>query len=225
MRTPGDSDSAPHTSVEFGTATSASPFRSRPTFVVVTSMTGDAPVTSTVSASDAIGSCASIEIVWPRTTCTLSRDNFWKPDSSNPTLYVPLGSAGNRKRPSACDTVVCTPINAGDVTETVTPGSTAPCASVTTPVRRPWVICPYAECVSKIPIRSTTTHAALDLIVGPPPLVTFVDRCRNVTGDILAEMIGDEQRQNHKKAYGSCVGAGGRPKKWIYRLGTTIPPS
>ena len=55
---------------------SASPRRWVPTFVVVTSTTGDAPVTVTFSVNDAIGSCASNEIVWPVTTRTFSRVSF-----------------------------------------------------------------------------------------------------------------------------------------------------
>jgi hypothetical protein len=56
MRTPGASDNAPHTSVELGMAISASPLRFVPTFVVVTSTTGDAAATVTFSLSDASGS-------------------------------------------------------------------------------------------------------------------------------------------------------------------------
>ncbi len=87
MRMPGASDSAPHTSVELGTAMSASPLRLVPTLVVVTSITGDAPVTVTLSVSDASGSCASTEIVWPRATLMFSRVSFWNPESSNRSLY------------------------------------------------------------------------------------------------------------------------------------------
>src|SRR5215471_11915621 len=115
---PGASDSAPHTSVEFGTAISASPLRLVPTFVVVTSITGDAPVTLTVSDSDASGICASTEIVWPSTTWTFSRVTFWNPERSKETVYTPVGSAGKRNLPSGCVTVDCTPMSDGDVTVT-----------------------------------------------------------------------------------------------------------
>jgi len=65
---PGASESAPHTSVEFGTPVSSAPLRLLPTLVLVTSTTGEAPETLSLSASDAIGSCASTEMVWPVTT-------------------------------------------------------------------------------------------------------------------------------------------------------------
>ena len=71
-----------------GRAMSASPLRSLPTFVVVTSTTGDAPVTVTFSVKLPICICASSEIVWPSTTWMLSRSNFLKPGRSNETLYV-----------------------------------------------------------------------------------------------------------------------------------------
>ena len=108
-----------------------------PTFVVVTSTTGDAPVTVTFSVRLPICICASCEIVWPSTTWMLSRSNFLKPCRSNESLYVPDGNAGNRYLPSASVTVVRVPISAGDVAVTVTPGNTAPCASVTVPASRP----------------------------------------------------------------------------------------
>ena len=86
MRTPGASDSAPHVSVEVGTAVSASPFKLVPTLVVVTSTTGAAPVTVTLSFSVPICNCVSSEIVWPSTTWMLSRTVVLKPCRSNVTL-------------------------------------------------------------------------------------------------------------------------------------------
>ena len=53
MRTPGDSESAPHTSVELGTAISSSPFRFVPIFVVETSTRGESPVTVMLSVEPA----------------------------------------------------------------------------------------------------------------------------------------------------------------------------
>ena len=86
MRTPGASESAAHTSVEFGTAMSSSPFRLVPILVVETSTTGDAPVTMMFSVRPPTCSWASNEIVWPRTTAMLSRSIGRNPDSSKVSL-------------------------------------------------------------------------------------------------------------------------------------------
>jgi len=82
-------------------------------------------------------------------------------------LYVPLGSAGKRYRPSGCVTVVCPPISAGDVAVTVVPGSTALCASVTMPVMRPWVICAEAGAAASHATARTTNVAAFDVMEPP----------------------------------------------------------
>src|SRR5262249_16947390 len=79
----------------------------------------------------------------------------------------PVGSAGKRNRPSACDTVDCTPINAGEVAVTVTPGKMAPCVSVTSPVRRPCVVC-AADAAACKATNTTANTAAPDLIMHPP---------------------------------------------------------
>jgi hypothetical protein len=59
MRTPGASDSAPHTSVEFGTAISSSPLRLVPILVVEVSTSGESPVTVTLSVMPPTSSVAS----------------------------------------------------------------------------------------------------------------------------------------------------------------------
>src|SRR5262245_60818169 len=100
----------------------------------------------------------------------LSRSNFLNPDRSNITLYAPVGNAGNKYRPSASVFVVRLPIKAGDVTVTVTPGITAPCASVTMPVSRPCVICACAGAATNATIRNTSSGADLILIEALPQL-------------------------------------------------------
>ena len=61
-----------------------------------------------------------------------------------------MAAAGNGTGRRLRSTVVRVPINAGEVAVTVTPGSTAPCGSVTTPVRVPCPICADAELPSKV---------------------------------------------------------------------------
>jgi len=97
-----------------------------PTFVVVTSITGDSPVTVTVSASDASGSCASIEIIWPSTTWTFSARHLLEAGQIVDNF---VGAGRKRwKQESAVRlvTVDCTPMSAGDVTVTVTPAGWRP---------------------------------------------------------------------------------------------------
>ncbi len=65
------------------------------------------------------------------------RVKVWKPESSNVSSYGPEGSEAIEYLPSPSVTVVRTPMSDGDFAVTVTPGSTAPCASVTVPVKRP----------------------------------------------------------------------------------------
>src|SRR6185295_11718867 len=73
---------------------------------------------------------------------------------------------GKRYLPSASVTVVRAPICDGDVAVTVTPGSTAPWASLTVPVRRPWPICANAADGTSIATAAATAsrNTALDLI-------------------------------------------------------------
>ena len=47
--------------------------------------------------------------------------------------------------------MLCAPISAGDVAVTVTPGITAPWASATVPINRPWVICANAVVPNSTP--------------------------------------------------------------------------
>src|SRR5437667_5431526 len=94
-----------------------------------------------------------------------SRVNCLNPCRSKTSLYTPDGSEGNRYFPSASVTVVRLPINDGDVAVTVTPGSTAPCASLTVPLRRPCAIWANpGDAISTPNIANTTNHAVLDLI-------------------------------------------------------------
>src|SRR5262245_9106334 len=79
---------------------------------------------------------------------------------------MPEGSAANRYLPSASVTAWRVPMSAGDVTVTVTPGRTAPCASVTVPLSRPCPICADTPTVVAATHASTTpmNHPVLLLI-------------------------------------------------------------
>src|SRR5207344_1479889 len=75
------------------------------------------------------------------------------------------GKDGKRYFPSASVTDTCVPINAGDDAVTVTPGNTAPCASVTVPVNRPWPICANAGVAM---IKASATIPNMRFILIPP---------------------------------------------------------
>ena len=110
--------------------------------VVDVSMTGDSPVTVTVSCSDATASSTLSCAVNPRRMSMPSRFSVLKPGSSKVTVYVPGGTAGNRYIPSVLVTMDCTPIMLGLVALTVTPGRTAPLESDTLPVIVPVELAP-----------------------------------------------------------------------------------
>ncbi len=78
-----------------------------------------------------------------------------KPESAPVTVYVPLGSAGKRKRPAASVTAVRVPCRAGDVIVTDAPGSGALLESVTVPSMSPvvWARATFA-------VRPTTASAS-----------------------------------------------------------------
>src|SRR5262249_6247004 len=80
--------------------------------------------------------------VKPRRTSIPSCFNVLNPGSSKVTPYVPGGTAGKRYSPSGFVTAVCTPIIAGLLTVTVTPGSTAPLESATLPLIVPVELAP-----------------------------------------------------------------------------------
>ena len=82
MRTPGACESTAHMSVALGMPISFSASKVVPTAVVVTSTTGDSPVTVTDSCSVATGSWLSTVIVWPSRSRMPSRTVVWNPVSS-----------------------------------------------------------------------------------------------------------------------------------------------
>ena len=62
-------------------------------------------------------------------------------------------------------TVVCAPMSAGDVAVTVTPGSTAPCASFTIPMRLLGVT--WARAVWPIPSSAAISSALILRLIVP----------------------------------------------------------
>ena len=107
----------------------------------LTSMRGDSPVTWTVSATPPTPSVSARLMVWPRVS------DAWdfavlKPWRVADTSYTPGGSAGKRKFPCSSVTAVVTPTVEELRASTVTPGSTPPWASLTTPTIEP--LCSWA---------------------------------------------------------------------------------
>src|SRR5262245_7450434 len=124
-------------SVAVGTPTSLSVVKSVPTLVFCMSTTGDAAETVTDSCRLATCICESTVRICPRPSFTPPRLNVANPDNSNVSSYSPEGNAAIEYAPSASDTTDLTPISEGDLAVTVTPGSTAPCATVPVAVHRP----------------------------------------------------------------------------------------
>ena len=109
----GDSESAPQTSVELGTAMSSSPFRFVPIVVVETSTSGESPVTVTLSV---IVTHLHLRVERKGLTqddAMLSRSTFLKPVGSRVSCRT-LRAGREHVRPSAWITVVWTPIERRD---------------------------------------------------------------------------------------------------------------
>lgn len=66
------------------------------------------------------------------------------PGSENVTVYAPTGSLRKRKYPVWLVTCVRMPIKAGELASAVTPGTTPPVSSRTTPSIAPSGVCPQA---------------------------------------------------------------------------------
>src|SRR5882724_1143267 len=129
-------------------------------FVDDTSTTGDAPLTVTVSWSDATFSSTLTVAVNPTPMLMPSRITMPKPPSSYWTEYTPGATPGRRYTPSSLVTVVRAPWSAGLVAVTVTPGSTPPLASATRPFNDPVVAptdCALAPAAVSASIASTHT--------------------------------------------------------------------
>src|SRR5581483_1339317 len=140
--TAGVTASSDHMSRAFGISWSASSLKFCCTRVDDVSMTGDSPVTVTVSCSVATASSTFTVAVNAIAIWMFSRFSVLNPGSSNVREYVPGGSAGKRYNPSVPVTAVCTPISDGLAAVTVTPGRTAPLLSTTLPLMEPVVLAP-----------------------------------------------------------------------------------
>src|SRR3990172_12629534 len=124
--------------------------------VFCTSTTGDSPVTVTVSSSvptdRSAFTCAENE---PDSSMP-TRRTVENPGSANVTVYTPGGSASMRYWPVLPETTDRTfSMRAGLAASTVTPGSTAPDASFTTPAMDP---CADAAAGIRTHAAATTTN-------------------------------------------------------------------
>src|SRR5213593_1616547 len=131
--TPGTVLSAAHGSFDCGVPSSSAVVSVVDVPDFLTSTTGDAPVTTTVSASPPTANVNGIWTFTPVLTMT-SRACFVNPGSSTVTVYVALSRLRNRNCPPVSVTVVrgAPPIDFA-TTETVAPGRTPPCESETVP--------------------------------------------------------------------------------------------
>src|SRR5947207_2758092 len=94
---------------------------------LVTSTSGEDPVTVTDSCTVPTPSAWSSVAVNPSVSRTFSRLTVWNPDNSNATAYIPGGNGLRRYSPFTSVTPATDgTCNAGPVAVTVTPGRTAP---------------------------------------------------------------------------------------------------
>ena len=99
----------------------------------VTPASTDFSSTSTPSFSAAILSTVAPAPMLMSSSCQVE-----KPGISMSSTYVPGGNARNRSCPlSFVVTVTGPPMRAGELTRTIAPGSTPPCASLTVPINAP----------------------------------------------------------------------------------------
>src|SRR5215475_9849046 len=103
-----------------------------PSLEVVVSISGASALTVMFSAAPAV-IWALMPTVCPTSTSTPSRVTAWKPDSSIVILYTPTRT-GSRYAPRGSVTASKLLPDAECTALTVTPGSTAPVASVTMPL-------------------------------------------------------------------------------------------
>src|SRR5436309_8418401 len=108
-----------------------------PTDVVSVCRTGAPPVTSRTFETSPTASAKSIRFELPTCTSTLLRSIVRKPVNSAFTLYAPGGSAGTVYSPASFECTTRVALVAGLVTVMVTPGTTEPLGSSTTPLISP----------------------------------------------------------------------------------------
>src|SRR5687768_6239209 len=159
--TPGTVRRSAHGSREVGMRDNSSCVKLVAVPICRASMIGDSPVTVTVSCTAATPMRIGRSTFWPMRTSTCSRAIVWKPANSNVREYIPGGSARKRYCPVASVTNV--PVRSVLRSETVTPGRTPPCVSITVPAMVPLCTCPNAE-IADIIVRVSARTQQRNLI-------------------------------------------------------------
>ena len=117
----------------FGSRSICSPRMLVDRALCLTSTSGDSPVTCTLSDTPATDSAKSTFLIWPRVSGTSGTVTALNPASVAVTSQIPDASDGNRYTPLESDTADTTTPVASFLASTVTPGMTAPVASLTMP--------------------------------------------------------------------------------------------
>src|SRR5260221_4119015 len=128
-----------HGSRAVGTCSMMSAENVPPVVVFLVSTTGAEAVTVTSLAIAPTSIFMSTRALKPVVIVMSGRVAFLNPLSSNVTVYVPIGTLGKVYAPVAVVTAVCGGCSPRPLTVTLTPGNTAPVASVALPK-----ICPIA---------------------------------------------------------------------------------
>jgi hypothetical protein len=149
--------------------------------LVWTSTAGVSPTTVIVSETAPTRMSALILVTPPPVTSTASRMTVVNPWSVNVTLYMPGGRSVMRYRPVESLVADRTfSISTGLVASTLTPGSTAPDASLTTPDSVAWAN----------PIAGKITNAARAIVTRASPRMQSPSPQANscqITGEVILE--------------------------------------
>src|SRR5262245_14749338 len=121
-----------------------------PTEAVSVCKTGAPPETSTILLTSPISNVTSMRFELPTCTSIFFRSTERNPESSTFRLYTPGGMARSTYNPASFVNAVRTAFVAGLVNVTVTPGTSAPLGSPTTPLMSPVGACATSPVVNTI---------------------------------------------------------------------------
>src|SRR5262245_52476937 len=124
-----------------------------PTEAVSVCKTGAPPETSTMLLTSPISSVTSMRFELPTCTSIFFRSTARNPDSSAFRLYTPGGIARRTYSPASFVNAVRTAFVAGLVNVTVTPGTSAPLGSLTTPL-----MSPVGACAARLKVNRITKN-------------------------------------------------------------------
>src|SRR5215510_14985508 len=128
-----------------------------PTEAVSVCKTGAPPETSTMLLTSPISSVTSMRFALPTCTSMFFRSTARNPESSAFRLYRPGGIARRTYNPASFVNAVRIALVAGLVNSTITPGTSAPLGSLTTPL-----ISPVGACAARLKVNRITKNKVVN---------------------------------------------------------------